>query len=521
MFKRKSNKALTMDRMGTKDFHTVEQLGPKQSMTPEGFLLCQDVPVARVGVMLYGPGEVPISAGPDGVARVERGPEELFREETIASYNGKPVVNEHPDDLVDSTNWQRYSVGTVLNPRRGEGEDADVMLADLLITDMSAIRDVRANKREVSAGYTADYEQTGEGAGRQANIIGNHVALVQRGRCGPRCAIGDHDPTLKGNDTMPTPTLRRRQSAVTIARRVFRDAEEDLAAALADADGGDDDTKDPPADDTGGGGGGDGHTHIHIHTNAAPAAPAEPAAGPDPGADPAAGGDPTKSAAHELGDGMDPDETDDPMDQRMKAVEAAVAKITKVLQKLVGAEQEEGHEGLESPAPVGEGDQQTKDEADPTMPPEDETDPTKSVTQDSAALSTNFQRMLADAEVLVPGFRMPTFDAAKPRKLTIDAMCSTRRAVLGNMVATRDGASLLSTIMKTTDHRLDYRSCGEIATIFKDAAAAKKAANNNAATKDAGRVPEPVVKPHTNTVGKFSTPAELNSFYAKLYAKKV
>ena len=31
-----------------------EQIGPMQAMTPEGFLLCKDVPIARTGVMTYG-----------------------------------------------------------------------------------------------------------------------------------------------------------------------------------------------------------------------------------------------------------------------------------------------------------------------------------------------------------------------------------------------------------------------------------------------------------------------------------
>ena len=45
---------------------------------------------------------------------------------------------------------------------------------------------------EVSCGYDADYEQTEPGRGTQRNIIGNHVALVTRGRAGPRVAIKDH-----------------------------------------------------------------------------------------------------------------------------------------------------------------------------------------------------------------------------------------------------------------------------------------------------------------------------------------
>ena len=70
---------------------------------------------------------------------------------------------------------------------------------------------------EVSLGYDADYEQTAPGVGRQTNIIGNHVALVERGRCGPRCAIGDRQTVSDKESNMPSvavkgPALRRRSS---------------------------------------------------------------------------------------------------------------------------------------------------------------------------------------------------------------------------------------------------------------------------------------------------------------------
>lgn len=63
--------------------------------------------------------------------------------------------------------------------------------------------------REVSCGYDADYEQLAVGRGRQMNIVGNHVALVERGRCGPRCAIGDSE-VAKTTDAKPKRTWRDR-----------------------------------------------------------------------------------------------------------------------------------------------------------------------------------------------------------------------------------------------------------------------------------------------------------------------
>lgn len=172
---------------------TVQQIGKRQALTPEGFLLCEEVPIARTGEMYYGPGEVPVDPGEDGVIRITRGPDELFSPDTIASYNGKPVTNDHPPEGVTPANWKRLTIGVVQNTRRGTGIEDDLLLADLLITDAEGIEEVRSGKREVSCGYDAEYEQSEAGRGQQRRIIGNHVAIVERGRCGPRCAIGDSE----------------------------------------------------------------------------------------------------------------------------------------------------------------------------------------------------------------------------------------------------------------------------------------------------------------------------------------
>src|SRR5208337_3553308 len=183
-------------------YFTTEKLGDKQELTPEGFLLCRDVVVARTGLQLYGPGETDIPAGPDGVVYIHRLASEVFRPETIASFNGKPVTNDHPRNFdewtVNPDNWRQHAVGVMLNPRRGAGVEDDCMVSDLLFYDPDAIQDVRDGKREVSCGYKPKYLQQVDddakaipGHGYQADIVGNHAALVDSARCGKRCSIGD------------------------------------------------------------------------------------------------------------------------------------------------------------------------------------------------------------------------------------------------------------------------------------------------------------------------------------------
>lgn len=314
---------------------------------------------------------------------------------------------------------------------------------------------------------------------------------------------------------MPTSqALKRRATIAGTLRRVFKDAEEDLNAAFGgdpkdDADGDDDGQKeDPPAPAPAGGG--DGHTHIHIHTAGSGEAPgAAPAAAAPAAADPNA----DKTAGDLMGDGMDDATPDDPMEQRFVALEAGLAKLTAVVQKLVGGEAGEGG----APAPVGEGDQQTRDGVNEELEDgQGSTAPAGKTTMDSAALATSFQQLLADAEVLVPGFRAPTFDAAKPRKTTMDSMCALRRSVLDSLVAKAAGASLLASAAPSL--QLQKASCVDVAGAFSAAAAAQRALNNAAATKDSSSVPAPQVA--TTVVGKVKSVADLNAFYAQHYAGK-
>lgn len=207
------------------------------SKTPEGYLLCRNVSIGRTGEMVYGVGETPLQPGPDGKVIVSRTAEELFRPETIASFEGKALTILHPEDFVSPQNWAQLTKGIVQNVRRGTGEQENDLVADFLITVQDAIELVESGLREVSCGYEAEYTQTGVGRGFQSGIVGNHVALVEEGRAGTAYAINDH----KGDSVM---TLKDKIKAI------FAKAQ-DEALKVADCGGMDEaaEKKDQPAFD--------------------------------------------------------------------------------------------------------------------------------------------------------------------------------------------------------------------------------------------------------------------------------
>ncbi len=187
--------------MDRKTFYTTEKLSEHIEETPEGFLVCYDVPIARIGQYVYKSNEVPIEADSSGLVKIQRDEDEVFAETTLQSFSGKPITINHPDEFVTPENWKALAHGHLQNVRRGEGEKSDLAIADLLITTEDAIKLIKAGLREVSCGYDAEYEQLKPGLGKQKNITGNHVALVVKGRAGSRCAIMDTACSCCGNCT--------------------------------------------------------------------------------------------------------------------------------------------------------------------------------------------------------------------------------------------------------------------------------------------------------------------------------
>ena len=219
-------------------YYTAAQLSERISETPEGFLLCEGVPVARAGELLYAEGELTGEDGSDaigakdGIIKVTRGTDDLFSPETIASFEGKPVTLNHPEDFVAPDNWREVAVGHMQNVREGEGEDADKLLADLLITDREAIYAIKSKTmREVSLGYDAEYEQLEPGKGKQTNIKGNHIALVRRGRNGPSVAIRDAAP-----DNQPRKQSMKDKLMKLLGRAVDEAMPDDVTADAKDQD---------------------------------------------------------------------------------------------------------------------------------------------------------------------------------------------------------------------------------------------------------------------------------------------
>lgn len=163
------------------------KLSPHMTETPEGFLICHDVKIARTGTQNYLAREIGLDGMPERVLQVTRSAEDVFDPAAMASFEGKDVTNTHPSEMIVQENQAAYSKGHAENVRRV----GDYLVADLYLKDPTLISEVKNGAmRDVSCGYYCQYEADGAGY-RQTHIRGNHIAIVPRGRAGRDVAIKD------------------------------------------------------------------------------------------------------------------------------------------------------------------------------------------------------------------------------------------------------------------------------------------------------------------------------------------
>lgn len=201
---------------------------------PEGYLYCLNVPIARSGTQQYQQDELGQSG--ERLITVYRPEEEVFSKETMSSFEGMPVTNDHPDteEGVTVDNVSYLEKGHAQNVRRGTGKDRDLLIADLLIKDRQTIQDILDGKREISCGYNYELcEEDGKYVQRQ--IRGNHIAIVDRGRAGHRVCIKDSAPN---NERRKPKMAKAKKNHIGILSKMLAaltasDAEpEDIEAAV-------------------------------------------------------------------------------------------------------------------------------------------------------------------------------------------------------------------------------------------------------------------------------------------------
>lgn len=191
--------------------------------TAEGYRIYKDVPICRTGSQFYYGRELKKNAGYDSIwdlkddqqYEVFRPVEEVTDPATLASFEGKSVLDEHPPDkvLIDALDeYDGVSQGHIQNIRVGnplpDGEFAGEtpLLADAHVKNPELNGKIEIGIREVSCGYRFLLAMV-NGRLTMTKIRGNHLAVVPKGRAGPEIAIGDAalDVSPKSTETRKAP----------------------------------------------------------------------------------------------------------------------------------------------------------------------------------------------------------------------------------------------------------------------------------------------------------------------------
>jgi hypothetical protein len=151
------------------------------------------VTLSRIGVQHYFGFELGLVDRATEKIGVFRPEIEVFDAESIKSFINLVATDNHPEDLVTTSNVKSLQVGTVSDVK--PSNDNRVLEGVVTITDQTQINKIKNGKIEVSVGYLNELkEETGSFDGQtyefiQTKIRANHLAIVDNGRCGPNCKI--------------------------------------------------------------------------------------------------------------------------------------------------------------------------------------------------------------------------------------------------------------------------------------------------------------------------------------------
>jgi hypothetical protein len=159
-----------------------EKISEHKFKDNSGYLICTDCVCARTGKQTYTRDEC-FGDGDDTEIEVDRKEEDVFSEETLASFENKPLTIQHPNVDVNPDNHKELSFGYLRDVHKGTYEGKPVMMGTIVVTDAEAIRLVESGElTNLSCGYDCDVEDVPNPC--QKNIRGNHIALCDIPRAG-------------------------------------------------------------------------------------------------------------------------------------------------------------------------------------------------------------------------------------------------------------------------------------------------------------------------------------------------
>ena len=161
------------------------KLSDRLYMDNNGQLIVKDAILARTGEYDYLESDILPNGDKTKIVKVYRSPEDVFEPASMASFENKPLCDNHPDDDVCGDNYNSLQHGYMRDIHRGEGDLSNCLMGTIVVTDPYVIKMIQnKDKRDLSLGYDAQIVLGDDGKYYMKKIRGNHVALVEDGRAG-------------------------------------------------------------------------------------------------------------------------------------------------------------------------------------------------------------------------------------------------------------------------------------------------------------------------------------------------
>lgn len=168
-----------------------------KQVNENGFWRIENNPISQVGVFPYLGKNISDKLEPNKIYFVYRSAEELFAPETLESFNSTPLplVDEHEMLGDGATPAENKGIHGVISNVRQDGK---LLVGDISIYSETMKDEINRGKKDLSMGYYCEYDlEEGDYEGQhydavQRNLRGNHVALVDQGRCGHSVRVYDH-----------------------------------------------------------------------------------------------------------------------------------------------------------------------------------------------------------------------------------------------------------------------------------------------------------------------------------------
>lgn len=170
-----------------------------KSVDINGFWEIKGNPLTKEGVFMYlgrqiDPEGDKWGLDADRIYWVYRPKDEIAKDETLHSFEGVPFIDEHTMLGEGCTPTDHSNIAGVIHNIRMKG---NVMIGDFKIYSDEIKQLISKGKKQLSIGYRATFvKKTGVFNGKaydfvQVGLVGNHVALVDNGRCGSDVRIFD------------------------------------------------------------------------------------------------------------------------------------------------------------------------------------------------------------------------------------------------------------------------------------------------------------------------------------------